>query len=356
MRAHLRKVEMTKISALTRVCVLAVSAGMLAGCGGGGVLQSNPAAVQPAAVRAAAALTDCTPAWLPNPRAVPCRPNREKSWMSPAAAGPLLYVSDIGAEDVDVLSYPGGKQVGTLTGFKEPAGVCTDRKGDVFIADGGNNRIVEYAHGGTTPIATLQGAGPGTPLGCSVDPKSGNLAVTNFTSDPSESGSVMFYTKARGAPQEFKGLYHTYYCAYDDGGNLYVDGFATNGRVALIEFAKGQSAPTQIEVETSPGWAGGLAWNGQHVLMEDPIADKYVPGQPPNAIYVLSVASDLATVDQVMPLGGGADVIEFAVRGKTAITADASNGDVGYYPFPKGGDPTKTLTGFYEPLGVALSN
>jgi hypothetical protein len=355
MPAHLRKVDMTKSFALARVSVLAVSVGMLAGCGGG-ALQSTPAAVHPAAAAEVPALTGCAPAWLPTPRAIVCHRNTEKSWMSPAAAGPLLYVSDIGAEDVDVFSYPAGKQVGTLTGFNEPAGICADRKGDVFIADGGNNSIVEYAHGGTTPIATLQGVGPGTPLGCSVDPKSGNLAVTNFTSAPAESGSVLFYTKARGAPQQYKALYHTYFCAYDDGGNLYIDGFATNGREAVIEYAKGQSSPTQIEVETSPGWAGGLAWNGKNLLMEDPIADKYVPGQPRNAIYVMSVASDIATVDQVMPLGGAVDVSEFAVRGKTAIAADASNGNVGYYPYPQGGNPAKTLTDFYEPLGVAISN
>src|SRR5580692_2300582 len=129
--------------------IVAASAGMLAGCGGGGSLQSNPGPVQPAAVGATAALTGCVPAWLPTPRIVPCRPNKEASWMSPAAAGPLLYVSDIGAEDVDVFSYPGGKQVGTLTGFSEPAGLCTDRKGDVFVVDSGNDRILEYAHGGT---------------------------------------------------------------------------------------------------------------------------------------------------------------------------------------------------------------
>jgi NHL repeat len=356
MRAHLRKVDMTKISALTRGATLAVCAGMLAGCGGG-VLQSTPAAVQPAAVRAAAAPTDCTPAWLPNPRAIVCHRNTEKSWMSTAAAAkPLLYVSDIGAEDVDVLSYPGGKQVGTLTGFNEPAGICTDRKGDVFIADGGNNSIVEYTHGGTTPIATLQGGSPGTPLGCSVDPKSGNLAVTNFTANPGQFGSVMIYTKASGAPQQSNALYHTYYCAYDDGGNLYVDGFDNSGRVALVEFAQGQSPLTHIALDMNSGWAGGLAWNGKHLLMEDPIADKFVPSRPRNAIYVLTIASGIATLEQTMPLGGGVDVSEFAVRGKTAIAADASNEDVGYYPFPQGGNPTKTFTEFYEPLGVAISN
>jgi hypothetical protein len=355
MRAQLRKAEMTMSSALTRVCMIAGSTGMLAGCGGG-VLQSNPATVQAAGVGAAAALIGCAPAWLPTPRAVPCRPNREASWMSPAAAGPLLYVSDIGAEDVDVFSYPGGKQVGTLTGFSEPAGLCTDRKGDVFVVDGGDDRILEYAHGGTSPIATLQTSGAGTPLGCSVDPKSGNLAATNFQASPDGFGSVMIFTKARGTPQQYKALYHTYYCTYDDAGNLYVDGFANDGQVTLIEFAKGQSTLTQLGLQTNSGWAGGLAWNGKHLLMEDPLANKFVPSRPTNAIYVLSIVSFVATLEQTMPLGGAIDVAEFAVRGKTVIAPDASNENVGYYPYPQGGSPTKTLTGFYEPLGVALSN
>jgi hypothetical protein len=66
--------------------------------------------------------------------------------------------------------------------------------------------------------------------------------------------------------------------------------------------------------------------------------------------------SFVATLEQTMPLGGAIDVAEFAVRGKTVIAPDASNENVGYYPYPQGGSPTKTLTGFYEPLGVALSN
>jgi hypothetical protein len=326
---------------------------MLVGCGGGGLLQNNAGAVRPAAVGAAAGRIDCTPAWLPTPRAIVCHRNTEKSWMSPAAAGPLLYVSDIGAEDVDVFSYPGGKQVGKLTGFSEPAGLCTDRKGDVFVVDSGSDRILEYAHGGTSPIATLLG---GTPLGCSVDPRSGNLAATNFMAGPNGFGSVMIFTKARGTPQQYNALYHTYFCAYDDAGNLYVDGFANDGQVALIEFAKGQSTLTQLGLQTNSGWAGGLAWNGKHLLMEDPLANKFVPSRPTNAIYVLSIVSFVAMLEQTMPLGGALDVAQFAVRGKTVIAADASNENVVYYPYPQGGSPTKTLTDFYEPLGIALSN
>ena len=63
----------------------------------------------------------------------------------------LLYVSDQGKRRIDVFSYPGGKLVGTLYGFVGPAGECTDGAGDVFIVDGGNYDIVEYADAGKTP-------------------------------------------------------------------------------------------------------------------------------------------------------------------------------------------------------------
>ena len=91
-----------------------------------------------------------------------------------------------------VLSFPKGDLVGTLTGFSVPSGECVDESGDVFVADGGADTIREYAHGGTTPIATLND--PGEPYGCSVDPTTGNLAVTNG------SDSVAIYPSAQGTP------------------------------------------------------------------------------------------------------------------------------------------------------------
>jgi hypothetical protein len=42
-----------------------------------------------------------------------------------------------------------------------------------------SNEILEYAHGGTTPTATL--ADPtGTPSACSVDESTGSLAVGDY--------------------------------------------------------------------------------------------------------------------------------------------------------------------------------
>ena len=65
--------------------------------------------------------------------------------------------------------------MGELTGVYGNAD-CSDSKGNVFIS--GGTEVVEFAHGGTTPIATYSIAYyPAT--GCSVDPESGSLAVVN---------------------------------------------------------------------------------------------------------------------------------------------------------------------------------
>ena len=69
-----------------------------------------------------------------------------------------------------------------LSDSNSPYGECVDKAGDVFVADFGGNTgtpaILEYAHGGTKPIATLSDPGY-YPESCSIDPTTGNLAVTN---------------------------------------------------------------------------------------------------------------------------------------------------------------------------------
>ena len=47
--------------------------------------------------------------------------------------GALMYAGDWATNDVFVYDYPSGKQVGTLTGFDAPYGMCVDKKGDIYI-------------------------------------------------------------------------------------------------------------------------------------------------------------------------------------------------------------------------------
>src|ERR1700722_2239249 len=114
------------------------------------------------------------------------------SWMKPSAKGKsLVYVSSVLSNDVYVYSYSTQQLVGTLTGFTTPYGLCSDKKGNVWIVNDGASQLVEYAHGGTSPLATLSDSGE-YPEGCAVDPQTGNLAVTNFYSQ-SGGGSVAIY-------------------------------------------------------------------------------------------------------------------------------------------------------------------
>ena len=52
------------------------------------------------------------------------RPDTSRSRMlTNATSSELLYVSDVGTNDVYVYTYPARTLVGTLTGFKEPQGM-----------------------------------------------------------------------------------------------------------------------------------------------------------------------------------------------------------------------------------------
>jgi hypothetical protein len=267
-------------------------------------------------------------------------------------SGTLLYISDIGAESVDIFSYPEGKLVGTLTGFAEPNGLCADAKGNVFVTDADNGRVVKYAHGGTTPIAKL--ATGGSPIGCAIDPNSGDLAVTFYTT-PGYQGNFSIFKNASGSGTNYSGLYRTFFCTYDDSGNLFVDGFAADARVNLGELSKGSSSMAIVKLNWDAGWTGGLQWDGKYLALGDEYASKYVPSRAVNSVYQVKVSNGFATLVKTAGLEGGQDVVQFTLDGKSLIGPDAATTSVKFFPYPKGGKATKTITGFYEPVGSALS-
>ncbi len=82
-----------------------------------------------------------------------------------AKSGKLLYISDAGTNDEVVYRYPSGVEPGVLTGFDGPQGECVDKAGNVWIANTLKSNLLEYAHGGTTPIAALRDPGQ-YPAGC----------------------------------------------------------------------------------------------------------------------------------------------------------------------------------------------
>jgi hypothetical protein len=137
-------------------CIAAIA--ILAGCGG-----SQPPIGGPGAV--------------PQNRAVPA-PNHNTSWMLPGTSSEsLIYVATHDSSAIRIYSYPDGKSAGMLTIPTAPGGgECVDGAGDVFIPT--EAVTYEYPHGGTSPIAQLKN--PGSGFGCSYDPTTGNIAVSEL--------------------------------------------------------------------------------------------------------------------------------------------------------------------------------
>ena len=106
---------------------------------------------------------------------------RSGSRTSPSARRESLLYAECRTE-VDVYTYPGGKVAGQLGPFNYIGGTCADASGNVWITTGRysdrKTQVVEYAHGATTPLVVINGVGNNA-VGCSVDPRSGNLAVSN---------------------------------------------------------------------------------------------------------------------------------------------------------------------------------
>lgn len=270
---------------------------------------------------------------------------KARAWMSPLAkqSRELLYLSNSSNPPaVYVYSYPQAKLVGTLTGFSSPGAECADRGGHVWITDN-NSTIVEYAHGGSSPIVTLSDPDY-FPIDCSVDPVTGNLAVTN---EPvSGRGNVAVYKKARGNPTTYfpNFLPFPLYCGYDRRGNLFVDGIAGYNQFQLAELPIHNSGLFPFSINQSIGYPGGVLWDGTHLAVLDSAA---------NEIYEFAISGNQGTEVGSTPLGESEDVVQFWIAsGKVA----GGDGQAAYlWPYPAGGNPIKVIVGLSNAEGAAVS-
>jgi hypothetical protein len=274
--------------------------------------------------------------------------------MSPdAKKSNLLYVADESADVVDVFSYPQGKPAGTLSGgFNAPSAVCSDKAGNVYIANGNDSTVDIYAHGGTSPLRTL--TLPGFPeLSCSVDPKTGDFAIGVLAS--AGGAQIAVFKGGQGTAKIYSpaGQYGIPGCAYDLKGNLYCDAYPTdpsNGTYLLLELPKGKITLSTIPVSGSDGLtAGPMQWAGKSLAFGSGAQ---------STIYQIGIAGSSGSILGSTLLNGAGFVWQFWVDGKRLIgpTYDGSAGPiVGYFKYPAGGTATKTIAGFSQPDGAAIS-
>jgi hypothetical protein len=283
-------------------------------------------------------------------------PDHGPSWMEPDAVNRarLLYVTDPSDGDAYALSLPSGKLVGKLTGFDQPLGDCVDEKGDVFIASSQNAQVREYKHGARQAFNVLNDSGY-YPLGCSIDPTSGNLAVTNIigNGNGSDPGNVAIYKNARGTPKYYAdpSIYQYGYCSYDGLGNLYIDGItppSDNPQVA--ELPKGSKKFTNITLNQSLGGnnISALLWDG---------TDLAVASQDSGVIYQFQISGSNGTEVGSTQLTGSSGAGAFWIESGTlyAPVYVDSVGSVNVYPYPGGGKPSKKYYAAVAPWAATLS-
>jgi hypothetical protein len=273
-------------------------------------------------------------------------PARHASGILPQAKGrDLLYVT---ANDlIYVYTYPRGKLVGSFygSGSGDPLGLCVDSGGNVYVTfEYGDT--VEYAHGSTEPIQDWNVFS--SPLGCSVDPTTGNLAVANPQNNLSGGkGFVEVWNRATGSGQGYSYPHFSepLWCGYDNAGNLFIEGIfsrAGHSHPGLVELPKGGTALQNINVkDIAFGGGGGLTgvqYDGKHLTIgfSDTIDQLRIRRSKAEVVGTTTIST---------PSGSSWSAENyFAVtRGKTqAAHLVAPIGPfVGFFDYPSGGDATK---------------
>lgn len=280
---------------------------------------------------------------------------RSSSRQVPQRQALLYLMTD--ANFAYVADYPNGASlhrvsVGTnLTG----TGICSDKSGHVFMT--GYNRgtsvkgyVFEFAHGGASPIATLNTSE--APSGCSVDPITGNLAVTGTYDGNCEGGTVEIYAGSTGTQTTYdvSGFVCLTGAAYDDQGNLFVGGGTGLSGLpyAIAELPHGSSEFTSIALNEQITCARGncdvpLQWDGSHLVITKPTADHKSP-----IVYRVQVSGSVGTVVGTTTFQGNFGSVSGTgawVQGdKMILTYRRDN--VALWAYPAGGKVLKVLKGF----------
>jgi DNA-binding beta-propeller fold protein YncE len=261
-----------------------------------------------------------------------------ESWMLPEAKSQdLLYVVRGSLGGASVYTYPKGKPVGNITGISAPNGICTDVAGNVFVVGTNSQQIYEYAHGGSTPIATLDDSG-NYPQGCAVDPSSGTLAVAGGFPT---TANVAIYKNASGTPMVYAtpeaGTF--IYCTYDDNGNLFMPGGE------MFELPKGSSSflhffVSGVEEDGQPG----IQWDGTYIAMQE----TGVRRKSPLNIYQIQISGSTGVLVDTLTLTNRSNNspfrgAQFWIGNGTLVSPEAPNKNVGLWHYPKGGKAYRTI-------------
>jgi hypothetical protein len=139
-----------------------------------------------------------------------------------------------------------------------------------------------------------------------------------------------------------------HFCGYDAAGNLFIDGAskAKGGTFRLAELPRRAKALVNLTISQSISVAGQVQWDGKHIVVGD-------AGVSPSLVYRFSVSGRSATEVGATTLGDSTSVRQFWIQSKNLIGPDFAS-HVGFWRYPAGGSPTKTI-GDVHGYGAAVS-
>jgi hypothetical protein len=252
----------------------------------------------------------------------------------PGPRGDLLYT--ITNDGIEVLTYPKGRKVFTIK-ITGPWALCSDASGDVFVPTY-DRYVYEYAHGGKHPIARLDTQTDSPLTGCSVDPATGNVAVAAF-----HDGIIIFSNGSKY--EQIEPPIVPYKCAYDDQGNLFVNGISY---FALAELAKGSGQFNEITLDREGNRPDGdLQWDGQYMAVSTTQAGP--------AIYRFTVSGSQGTVVQTVRARGQKGSGMFIVVDKRVIGQRNHSPIVGVWEYPRGNRLHRGIDAQAQDLALSVS-
>jgi hypothetical protein len=295
---------------------------------------------------------------MTNPRhqGIPIQRPLAHSWMRrpPKGSKGTIWASDLGYASVDLISYPSGTLTGQVAGFEYPYGLCSDKKGNVYVADFGTATGYEIEAGTTSVIDSWPTGGEA--IGCSVS-NTGDVAFTNFYP-----GGVIVFPGGGPTGTNYPGPGYDWPAGYDKRGNLFVECSyaAPCSTPHLAELSGGKW--TLLDFDTTISFPGAVQLMGA-VLG---VADQAPGGETEMGLYYTSVngssAHDVKTViftgvhscpyiewpaswGSLSKKPDGIQSRKGAIKSIAATDANCSAG-VAVWNAAKGGAPMKT----FEPL------
>jgi hypothetical protein len=260
---------------------------------------------------------------------------------------------------VVVYTYPDGTFADTFkTSFSIQA-MCSDAKGDVFMTAELQSKsgaltgyVYEYAHGGESPVATLDVPSHEIPVNCSSDPTTGNLAVTSYDFR-NYAPLVEIYTDGSGEPK----LYHSGELganpqpAYDASGNLLV---ISGGNVAAL-LQKGKQLLEKIALNETIGNVAHAQWDGKYFAVQSYAPTKHNGENIYVHYYRVQISGSKGTIAGISRFANWRqkNAGQSWLQGDTLVATPGES--ITFWKYPTGGKAFKVLHPSHPSQAVAVS-